>query len=96
MPPAQECAALGTRIHEGWRSPSAGCVLSFDHSPRTAGLRLPLQRLQGNVHRGISPQTHSRVLGGKLQCRYGEAHKIAVLLGIKDGEIVEGEGHEHT
>lgn len=30
-----------------------------------------------------------RVLKGRLKGRSGEAHKIAVLLGIKEGEIVE-------
>lgn len=28
-----------------------------------------------------------QVLSGKFKCWYGNAHKIAVLLGIKDGEI---------
>lgn len=30
------------------------------------------------------------VLRGKAKGNWGESHKIAVLLGIKDGEIVEG------
>lgn len=29
------------------------------------------------------------VLGGRKKCNRGNAHKIAVLLGLKDGEIVE-------
>ena len=29
------------------------------------------------------------VLRGKAKGRYGDAHKIAVMLGIKDGVIVE-------
>lgn len=45
---------------------------------------------------GVSANTVSRVLRGEVKCLYGESHKIAVLLGIKDGEIVEGEGHEHA
>jgi gp16 family phage-associated protein len=28
------------------------------------------------------------ILSGKRACRIGKSHKIAVLLGIKDGEIV--------
>lgn len=36
------------------------------------------------------------VLNGTRKARIGLGHKAAVLLGIKDGEIVEGEGHEHA
>lgn len=44
----------------------------------------------------VSANLVSRVLNGGVKCRYGSAHKIAVLLGIKNGEIVEDEGHEHA
>ena len=30
-----------------------------------------------------------RVINGKAKARRGKAHKIAVLLGMKDGEITE-------
>lgn len=33
------------------------------------------------------------VLSGRVKGRNGEAHKIAVLLGIKDGVILEEESH---
>lgn len=33
------------------------------------------------------------VLSGRLSCRIGESHKIAVMLGLKDGEIVDGASH---
>lgn len=36
------------------------------------------------------------VLNGTRKARFGLGHKAAVLLGIKDGEIVEDEGHEHV
>lgn len=36
------------------------------------------------------------VLAGRVKGRNGEAHKIAVLLGIKDGVIVEDEAHDHA
>lgn len=36
------------------------------------------------------------VLAGRVKGRNGEAHKIAVLLGIKNGVIVGGDGHEHA
>lgn len=45
---------------------------------------------------GVSANTVGRVLNGEAKCLYGESHKIAVLLGIKDGEIVEGQSHEHA
>lgn len=37
---------------------------------------------------GFKPQAVRRVIGGESKCLYGNAHKIAVMLGIKDGEIV--------
>lgn len=43
---------------------------------------------------GLNPSVAHSVLKGKRQARIGESHKAAVLLGIKEGEIVE-EGHEH-
>ena len=36
---------------------------------------------------GFKTNAVHQVLGGKFKCWYGNAHKIAVLLGIKDGEI---------
>jgi len=36
------------------------------------------------------------VLLGRLKGNRGEAHKVAVLLGIKDGEIVEEDGHDNA
>lgn len=38
---------------------------------------------------GLSPQTVHAVLRGKHSGRIGEAHKAAVKLGLKHGEIVE-------
>ena len=43
---------------------------------------------------GVSPETVRGVLLGRIKGRNGEAHKIAVLLGLKDGEIVEEGQHE--
>lgn len=45
-------------------------------------------RVSGEIVRGV--------LCGRIKGRSGEAHKIAVLLGIKDGVIVEDEGREHA
>jgi len=40
---------------------------------------------------GVSKNLVYQVLKGGRQCRYGQSHKIAVLLGIKEGVIaVEG------
>lgn len=36
---------------------------------------------------GFKPQAVSLVIGGKVKCYYGNAHKIAVLLGLKDGNV---------
>jgi gp16 family phage-associated protein len=38
---------------------------------------------------GFNHESVKKVLQGKSKCIYGEAHKIAVMLGIKDGEIIE-------
>lgn len=43
---------------------------------------------------GFNPVTVSQVLTGKNNGTRGVGHKIAVLLGIKDGEIVEECNHE--
>ena len=39
----------------------------------------------------LDPATTYQVLAGKKKGRYGEAHKVAVLLGIKDGVVVDDE-----
>lgn len=41
----------------------------------------------------VSAETVRGVPLGRIKGRNGEAHKIAVLLGIKEGEIVEDDGH---
>lgn len=38
---------------------------------------------------GFSKLAVHRVLNGKSKCYRGKSHKIAVLLGLKNGEIVE-------
>lgn len=43
---------------------------------------------------GFNPATVSQVLTGKNTGTRGAGHKIAVMLGIKDGVIVEGGSHE--
>jgi gp16 family phage-associated protein len=37
---------------------------------------------------GFRPQTVRRVIDEESRCYYGKAHQIAVLLGMKDGEIL--------
>lgn len=43
---------------------------------------------------GFDRTTVNQVLTGRNAATRGVGHQIAVLLGIKDGEIVEEEGHE--
>lgn len=38
---------------------------------------------------GVSVALTYEVLGGKRKCLRGQSHKIAVKLGIKDGDIAE-------
>jgi gp16 family phage-associated protein len=42
----------------------------------------------------VSAETVRGVLLGRIKGRSGEAHKVAVLLGIKEGQIVEEAGDE--
>lgn len=42
------------------------------------------------IANGLSPATVSGVLKGRLTGRIGHSHKVAVMLGLKVGEIVEG------
>ena len=41
------------------------------------------------VKHQLNPSTVYAVLSGQSQCRRGEAHRAAVLLGIKDGVIAQ-------
>lgn len=43
---------------------------------------------------GLHPAVVHGVLKNKRQARIGQSHKAAVMLGIKEGEIVEDEGHD--
>ncbi|MDY0011313.1 MAG: hypothetical protein RBS40_00295 [Rhodocyclaceae bacterium] len=43
---------------------------------------------------GIDPEIARGVLSGRIKGKRGQAHKAAVLLGIKEGEIVEEEPYE--
>lgn len=43
---------------------------------------------------GFSRPSVNQVLTGRNSASVGIGHKIAVMLGLKDGEIVEGGGHE--
>jgi len=37
---------------------------------------------------GYKPNLVYEILGGRIHCNRGKSHEIAVLLGIKEGEIV--------
>ena len=43
---------------------------------------------------GFECASVSQVLNGVNKASRGQGHKIAVTLGIKNGEIVDGDGHE--
>jgi gp16 family phage-associated protein len=48
---------------------------------------------------GVDPATTYQVLAGRKKGRRGEAHKVAVLLGMKDGVILadtEQQGQEQA
>lgn len=43
---------------------------------------------------GFPGSAVSQVLNGQNSCKKGTGHRIALLLGLKNGEIVEGGGHD--
>ena len=43
---------------------------------------------------GVDPATTYQVLAGRKKGRRGEAHKVAVLLGMKDGVILTDTGQQ--
>lgn len=66
--------------------------------PRT--LKTPAQAKAELAHKGLSVASWARahkvgrslvyeILAGRKKCLRGDSHKVAVLLGMKAGEIVE-------
>jgi gp16 family phage-associated protein len=45
------------------------------------------------IANNLAPAVVHGVLKGRFTGRFGQAHKAAVKLGLKDGEIVEGGDH---
>jgi gp16 family phage-associated protein len=43
---------------------------------------------------GVPESAVSQVLNGKNRCRKGTGHRIAVMLRLKDGEVLEGGNHD--
>lgn len=41
------------------------------------------------IKNDFKPSLVNSVLSGRVSCRFGKSHRIAVLLGIKEGEIHE-------
>jgi gp16 family phage-associated protein len=65
----------------------------------TEEVRIDFERRGINVtqwarERGLPRQTVFAVLNGKTKGRRGDAHKAAVLLGIKDGVIEAEKGRQ--
>lgn len=40
----------------------------------------------------VSPNLVQAILDGRVKCRIGKSHKIGVLLGLKEGEIITDQG----
>lgn len=47
-------------------------------------------------HHGFNPSMVRSVVDGTASCRFGVSHKIAVLLGLKEGEIFDSETAKDT
>lgn len=43
------------------------------------------------IRYGFNPSLVRSVVEGDVSCRFGISHKIAVLLGLKEGELIEKE-----
>lgn len=54
---------------------------------RSKFLRLGLTVTEWAKLHGVSRQTVTAVLSGRLKGRRGGAHRVAVLLGLKEGEV---------
>lgn len=63
---------------------------------RAEWLRKGMTQADWARQHGFDRATVSQVLSGKNAATRGVGHKAAVLLGIKDGVIVEDEDHEHA
>lgn len=74
----------------------AGKVLKTREEVRADFERKGLSVRRWALKHGVAPGTVAGVLSGRLSGRFGESHKIVVLLGIKDGVIVEDDDHEHA
>ncbi|PLX76948.1 MAG: DNA-binding protein [Azoarcus sp.] len=63
---------------------------------RKEWLRKGLTQADWARQHGFDKATVSQVLSGKNAATRGIGHKIAVMLGIKDGEILEGHNRENA
>ncbi len=74
--------------------------MSLNYTTKDANLRTPEEIRQEFAMRGIaisswaremgfSPGLVHQVLAGRLRCVRGQAHQVAVILGLKSGEIGE-------
>jgi gp16 family phage-associated protein len=64
----------------------------FKRTPQEARAELDSKGLSISrwaTQNGVSGNLATAVLRGELKCVRGESHKIAVLLGIKDGKVVD-------
>jgi gp16 family phage-associated protein len=61
---------------------------------RSGWLRKGITQNQWARDHGFNLATVSQVLNGKNSGSRGTGHKIAVMLGLKDGEIVEVGSHD--
>jgi gp16 family phage-associated protein len=64
----------------------------FKRNPQEAREELESQGIsiaRWAAKNGVSSNLASAVLRGEQKCLRGECHKIAVLLGIKDGVVAE-------
>lgn len=87
-------APVWVRLEGGYTMKSR--LLRTPQDVRTEWLRKGTTQNDWARKNGFSPASVSQVLNGRNSGARGVGHKIAVMLGIKEGEIVEDEGHDNA
>lgn len=81
---------LGLLSHEITRNETMPNTYPTEQACQEARARLARQGISAKdwaLRNGLTPSTVYAVLNGQKKCLRGEAHRAAVLLGIKIGEI---------
>lgn len=82
-----KCTRFRVHLREVSMPRDSTCELRQEVESRLSRAGISVRRWA--LKHGFSPSLVRDVIEGKRTCRFGKSHKIAVLLGIKDGEIID-------